>query len=168
MTTTEWVRALPKVELHCHIEGTMRPGTVANGPRQRSVAAGGRRRPACSSTTISTGFIRVFWLVQSVLATPDDWERLALESMLDGATHGLRLPRGVLHPGPSPGRGAGLGRDRRRARPRASPPPRRQSGARCRLIFDIDRAFGPAAAEEHVERAGPGSGEAGYPGAATA
>ena len=27
--TTDHVRRLPKVELHCHVEGSARPGTIA-------------------------------------------------------------------------------------------------------------------------------------------
>jgi adenosine deaminase len=33
----ELFRALPKVELHCHLEGTMRPGTVTDLARQNRV-----------------------------------------------------------------------------------------------------------------------------------
>ena len=32
------VRALPKVELHCHIEGTMRPGTVIDLAGEAGIA----------------------------------------------------------------------------------------------------------------------------------
>lgn len=35
------------------------------------------------------GFLKVFWLVQSMLATRDDWARLAYESVVDGAAHGV-------------------------------------------------------------------------------
>jgi adenosine deaminase len=31
------LRALPKVELHCHVEGTMRPGTVVDLARKNAV-----------------------------------------------------------------------------------------------------------------------------------
>ena len=46
MDYTEYLRRLPKVELHCHVEGTLRPQTVADLARQaRHRAADHRRRP---------------------------------------------------------------------------------------------------------------------------
>ena len=61
--------------------------------------------------------------------------------MLDGAAHGLRYREAFFTPAVTC-RGQDLGRHRRRARSWA----RRRRAAdrrRCRLIFDIDRAFGP-------------------------
>lgn len=96
-----------------------------------------------------TGFLNVFWLVQSVLHTPDDWERLAYESIVDGARHGLRHREAFFTPARHLASGqqlddviAGLDRGLAAAE--------RDTGVTCSLIFDIDRDFGPARAKEHV------------------
>ncbi len=80
---------LPKVELHCHIEGTMRATTLIELANRQ-----GTELPATNPTELYRydsldGFLKVFWLVQSTLATRDDWARLAYESVIDGAAHGL-------------------------------------------------------------------------------
>ena len=80
---------LPKVELHCHVEGTMRPATVVELARRNGVAL-----PTADPTLLYRydsldSFLAVFWLVQSTLATRDDWARLAYESVVDGAAHGV-------------------------------------------------------------------------------
>jgi adenosine deaminase len=80
---------LPKVELHCHVEGTMRPATVVELARRNGVAL-----PTADPTLLYRydsldSFLAVFWLVQSTLATRGDWARLAYESVVDGAAHGV-------------------------------------------------------------------------------
>ena len=37
-TLAEALRTLPKVELHCHVEGTMRPTTVVDLARRNGIA----------------------------------------------------------------------------------------------------------------------------------
>jgi adenosine deaminase len=82
------LRALPKVELHCHLEGAIRPGTVIELARKNGVALpDGDIRDQYRYGSLDE-FLRVFWLVQSVLADRDDWARLGYESVLDGAAAG--------------------------------------------------------------------------------
>jgi adenosine deaminase len=84
----EALERLPKVELHCHIEGTMRPATVVDMAR-----ANGVELPTEDVTLLYRygsldEFLTIFWLVQSVLQSPADWARLAYESVVDAAEHG--------------------------------------------------------------------------------
>jgi len=82
------LRALPKVELHCHLEGAIRPGTVTELARKNGVALpDGDIRDQYRYGSLDE-FLTVFWLVQSVLADRDDWARLGYESVLDGAAAG--------------------------------------------------------------------------------
>jgi adenosine deaminase len=82
------LRALPKVELHCHLEGAIRPGTVTELARKNGVALpDGDIRDQYRYRSLDE-FLTVFWLVQSVLADRDDWARLGYESVLDGAAAG--------------------------------------------------------------------------------
>src|SRR6201996_2414477 len=84
----EALRALPKVELHCHVEGAMRPETVVDLARKNGVPLpAGDIRDLYSYGSLDE-FLKVFWLVQSVLHDRDDWARLGYESVLDGAAAG--------------------------------------------------------------------------------
>jgi adenosine deaminase len=142
---------LPKVELHCHVEGTMRPATVVELARQN-----GLELPTADPTelyryTSLDSFLEVFWLVQSALASRDDWARLAYESILDGAAHGLVYRETFFTPARHLAGGqdlaeivAGLAEGLEAAE--------KETGARGMLIAGIDRAYGGAAGREMVER----------------
>ena len=149
MISTELLRTLPKVELHCHIEGTMRAETVRD-----FAVANGIELPTDDVISLYdyddlTGFLDVFWLVQSTLCTPDDWERLAHESILDGAQHGLRHREAFFTPARHLAAGQDLG-DIVAALDRGLAAAERETGTTCTLIFDIDRDFGPSVADQHV------------------
>ena len=74
----EALDALPKVELHCHIEGTLRPGTLIELARRNGVALPTTNLDELYRYDSLDGFLRVFWLGQSTLAARDDWARLGL------------------------------------------------------------------------------------------
>lgn len=138
------LRALPKVELHCHVEGTMRPETVGDLARKNGVALpAGDIRDLYRYGSLDE-FLRVFWLVQSVLADRDDWARLGYESVLDGAAAGrvyaevFVTPARHLAAGQSlasvlEGLSAGLAAGDT------------ETGGQTRVIVDLDRAYGPEA-----------------------
>lgn len=78
---------IPKVELHCHVEGTVRPTTVIELAEKA-----GRSLPVDDPAALYRydsldSFLAVFWLVQETLVSPDDWARIAYESLIDGASH---------------------------------------------------------------------------------
>ncbi len=143
--------ALPKVELHCHVEGTVRPATVVELARKNE-----RPLPTDDPTELYryhslNSFLDIFWLVQSLLVDREDWERVAYESIIDAAPHGLRYREMFFTPARHLAAGqplaeivAGLSSGIARAE--------RETGVRCRLICDIDRAFGPMAGMELVEQ----------------
>ena len=143
--------AIPKVELHCHVEGTVRPATVLELARKA-----GRPLPVEDPaelyryTSLDT-FLAIFWLVQETLTEPADWERIAYESLVDAAPHGLRYRETFFTParhlaagqqlvGIIDGLSAGI------AAAEAD------TGVRCALIADMDRAYGPAAGLQFVEQ----------------
>jgi adenosine deaminase len=141
---------LPKVELHCHIEGTMRATTLIDLADRQGIEL-----PATDPTELYRydsldGFLKVFWLVQSTLATRDDWARLAYESVIDGAAHGLIHRESFFTPTRHLEAGQDLadivaGLDEGLAAAEA------ETGAACLLIADMDRAFGPERGLEQVE-----------------
>jgi adenine deaminase len=145
--------AIPKVELHCHVEGTIRPATVVELARKN-----GRRLPTDEPTELYRfdsldSFLAIFWLVQELLADPDDWERAGYESVVDAAPHGLRYREMFFTPARHLAAGqelaeivTGLSRGVERAEA--------ETGVRCMLICDIDRAYGGGAGRELVELLG--------------
>ncbi len=146
-----WFSALPKVELHCHIEGTMRPATITELSATHALPLPAASLDELLTYDNLTDFLTVFWFVQSVLRTPDDWERLAYESIVDGAAHGLRYREAFFTPARHLKNGQRLA-DIVVALDRGLDAAERETGARCRLIFDIDRAFGPSVAVDHVRQ----------------
>jgi hypothetical protein len=81
---------IPKVERHCHVEGTLRPTTV-----KELAAKAGRPLPVDDVAELYRydsldSFLAVFWLVQEILVAREDWARIAYESLVDGSAHGLR------------------------------------------------------------------------------
>ncbi|MET1002185.1 MAG: adenosine deaminase [Acidimicrobiia bacterium] len=141
---------LPKVELHCHVEGTMRPSTLVDLAHRNAVSLPTDDPTALYQYASLDDFLRVFWLVQSTLVTRDDWARLAYESVVDGAAHGLIHRESFFSPARHLESGQDLagivaGLDEGMAAAEA------ETGATCFLVADMDRAFGPAAGLEFVE-----------------
>jgi adenine deaminase len=142
---------LPKVELHCHIEGTMRATTLIELANRQGIELPATDPAELYRYDSLDGFLKVFWLVQSTLATHDDWARLAYESVIDGAAHGLIHRESFFTPTRHLEAGqdlanivAGLGEGLAAAEA--------ETGATCLLIADMDRAFGPEKGLEQVER----------------
>jgi len=144
---------IPKVELHCHVEGTVRPETVIELARKagRPLTVDDPRELYRYESLDS--FLAVFWLVQEVLTDRDDWARIAYESLVDAAAHGLRYREMFFTPARHLAAGQDLGAivagltdgiERAEA----------ETGVRCLLIGDIDKAYGPAAGLELVEALG--------------
>jgi adenosine deaminase len=145
--------AIPKVELHCHVEGTVRPETVIE-----LAAKAGRPLPAERPEDLYRydsldSFLSIFWLVQETLVTPDDWARIAYESLLDGAAHGLRYREMFFTPARHLAAGQDLGAivD---GLTRGIEAAEAEAPVRARLVCDVDRAYGPEAARDLVERMG--------------
>jgi len=147
---TDVYDAIPKVELHCHVEGTVRPVTVMELARKA-----GRPLPVDDPeqlyryTSLDT-FLAVFWLVQETLTEPADWERIAYESLVDAVPHGLRYRETFF----TPARHLAAGQDLEGIVAGLSSgiaAAEADTGVRAALIADIDRAYGAAAAVEFVE-----------------
>lgn len=142
--------ALPKVELHCHVEGTIRATTVVELARKAK-----RRLPTDDPRDLYRfssldSFLAVFWLVQELLRTADDWEQAAFESLVDAVPHGLRYREMFFTPARHLAAGQDLA-DIVAGLTRGIEAAEHATGVRCQLIADIDRAFGAAAGEELVE-----------------
>ncbi|HEX5578540.1 MAG TPA: adenosine deaminase [Candidatus Limnocylindria bacterium] len=152
MTDRDAYDALPKVELHCHVEGAVRPSTVVELARKHGVTLPTSDPVELYRYHSLDSFLDIFWLVQSLLQDADDWERASYEYLTGAAPHGLRYAEVFFTPARHLAGGqklrdivAGLSRGIARAEAEAN--------VRAMLICDIDRAFGPAAALELVGEA---------------
>jgi adenosine deaminase len=144
---------IPKVELHCHVEGTVRPSTVLELARKA-----GRPLPVEDPTELYRydsldGFLAIFWLVQETLATREDWARVAFESVVDGAAHGLRYREMFFTPARHLAAGQRLG-EIVAGLTEGIEAAEAATGARCMLIADMDRAYGGGGGTELVEQLG--------------
>ena len=151
MELREALDRLPKVELHCHIEGAMRPETVADLARKN-----GKALPVDDPRDLYTyedldGFLSIFWLVQECLGDRDDWSRLAYESVVDGAAHGLVYRESFFTPARHLEAGQDLA-DIVAGLADGLAAGEAETGTRVMLVCDMDRAYGGAAARELVER----------------
>jgi adenosine deaminase len=147
------VDRIPKVELHCHVEGTVRPATVVE-----LAAKAGRPLPVADPADLYRydsldSFLAIFWLVQETLVERGDWARIAYESLIDGAAHGLRHREMFFTPARHLAAGQDLG-SIVAGLTEGIAAAEAETGVRCLLIGDIDRAFGPAAGLELVEGIG--------------
>lgn len=142
--------AIPKVELHCHVEGTVRPATVLELARRH-----GRSLPTEDPTELYrfdslNGFLEVFWLVQSLIGDREDWARVAYESLVDAVPHGLRYREMFFTPARHLDAGQALA-DIVDGLSEGVEAAERETGVRCSLICDIDRSYGGAVALELAE-----------------
>jgi adenosine deaminase len=148
--TRDGLDALPKVELHCHIEGTLRPETLVELARRNGIGLPTVNLDELYRYDWLDSSLRIFWLGQSTLAARDDWARLAYESVVDGAAHGVVYRESFFTPARHLASRQDLadivaGLDEGLAAAEA------ETGSRCLLIADMDRAFGPAAGLELVD-----------------
>ena len=152
-TLEDFTGALPKVELHCHLLGTVRRATF-----EALVRRAGAPIPAAEIEAFYTrgekpvGVLRVLRALDAqLLKTPDDLYRLTAEYLEDAAAHGVRYAEFFWNP-------TGTARDSGIAYPTALAPivrairdAEKASGIVGRLVPSIDREASPAAALEMVE-----------------
>jgi adenosine deaminase len=104
MPTAELLRSIPKVQLHCHLEGTLRASTFVDLARRRGVALTYRRgqarevlptfeEPADPEAVYRFAdfqeFLMAFAAVSRALAEPADYGRLAAEYVEDALAHNV-------------------------------------------------------------------------------
>lgn len=135
---------LPKVDLHCHVEGTMRPTTVVELAAKNGIALPTSDPVELYSYTSLDSFLTVFWLVQSLLVDRGDWSRLAYEAVVDSAAHGLVYGEFFFTPARHLDAGQSLA-DIVAGLDEGLVAAEETTGTHVRLIADVDRAYGPGA-----------------------
>jgi adenosine deaminase len=151
MDYAEYLRRLPKVELHCHVEGTLRPRTVAELAAEHDIALPTDDVDRIYDYETIYEFLEIFRLVNSTVVDRDDFARIAYESIEDGHRLGnLRYREMFFNPTLHTTRGIpmatiidGLIDGCHSAE--------HDFGVRCRLIADIYRQDSPEMALQMTE-----------------
>ena len=148
------LRSLPKVELHCHVEGAARAATVAELAAKHGVPLGVDDPDDLYLYESLADFLAAFGTVCSAFVDASDFHRLAYEATEDAAAAGTRYREMFFSPGFHLDRGvpfhtlwdglvSGIADGET------------DHGVRTRLIMDVDKpkGIGPAMALLEVARA---------------
>jgi adenosine deaminase len=151
MDFATYLRRVPKVELHCHVEGTLRPATVVDLAAKHGITLPTTDVEGIYRYDTIYEFLDIFRLVNSTVVDRDDFARVAYESLADGAAAGnLRYREMFFNPTLHTSRGVpmatiigGLADGCRAAES--------DLGVTCRLIADVYRQDAPVVARQMVE-----------------
>jgi adenosine deaminase len=83
------LRSMPKIELHCHLEGCVRPETLLDLADQNDVALPTRDPARLYDYHDMASFLSLFEQLSSALCTPADFARVTYESLADTARIGV-------------------------------------------------------------------------------
>lgn len=95
----ELLRELPKVELHCHIEGSARAATLAELAKKNGVELPSENVDELFAFTSLNQFLEVYGVLVESLKTADDYRRITYESLEDAAAAGVCYRETFFSPG---------------------------------------------------------------------
>ena len=88
MDYADYLGQVPKVELHCHFEGTVRAATFADLARKHDVALPTDDVAKLYDYDTIYEFLKIFGMVSSTIIDREDFARCAYESLEDGVKLG--------------------------------------------------------------------------------
>jgi aminodeoxyfutalosine deaminase len=91
----------PKIELHVHLEGTVRPRTLLEIARRNDIALPGDTAEELQELYAFTDlahFIDVWFLVTAALRTADDFRQITVDYAEEAARHGAVYVEGIFAP----------------------------------------------------------------------
>jgi adenosine deaminase len=151
MTSADVLR-LPKVQLHCHLEGTLHPERFRELARHHGVDIGFRASAALSATYAFADFAEFLLLfrdVASVLREPGDFAALAADYAADAAAQNVRYAELFVSPSVWTRFHHGIDVDATFAAMRSAlDAARAAQGVEVAFICDLTRNFGPERALE--------------------
>jgi adenosine deaminase len=151
--TREWIRGLPKPELHVHLEGTIAPATYERICRRNGIEPVGDPAALFHCEDFDS-FLRAFLRVVRILREPADFAELAYEYLRASAAAGVIHVEFFLSPATQRKFVPGLDLDHLvRAVCEACGRAERHFGISSLLIFDMVRNLGEADAFDDLELA---------------
>src|SRR5690348_10639836 len=95
----DFFRAMPKVELHCHLLGTVRAATFIDLVRKAGAAIAPKDIEAFYIRGEKpVGVLKALRTLDEIIREPDDLHRLAAEYLHDAAVHGVRYAEFFWNP----------------------------------------------------------------------
>lgn len=146
-------QALPKVELHCHLLGTIQRSTLTDWvQRERLAISADEIESYYTRGDKPVGVLKVLRLLErQLLRSPDDLYRMTVEYLAAARAHNIRHAEFFWNP-TGTARDAGIGyRDGLQAILRGMQDAEHDHGISSLLIPSIDREAGARAAVEMVE-----------------
>lgn len=141
--------ALPKVELHVHLEGAAPPGFIRALAREKNLDISGIFSPNGGYHYRDFWqFLDVYEAATSVLQTPEDYHRLTLAVLEESAAQGVIYTEMFLSPDFCGGRDVSAWREYLHAIREASDLAEKSCGVLLRGIVTAIRHFGPDKARE--------------------
>ncbi len=156
--TREQILRLPKAELHCHLDGSLRPGTLLDLAREYGVALPTSdadalaRYMVCDDVCSLSDYLRRFAITVGVMQHADALERIAAELAEDAARDGVRYLEVRYAPALVTAKGLSL-QDAVEAPLRGLERGARAAGTVSRLILCALRHMEPAHSMETAELA---------------
>lgn len=138
----EW-RALPKVELHLHLEGGAPAPFIRGLAREKDADIAGIFRDDGYDTGDFAHFLKVYEAARTVLTTPEDFRRLTLAVLEESAANGVVYSEAFLSPDFCGGGDVAAWRDYLLAIEDAATEAQRTLGITLRGIVTSVRHFGP-------------------------
>lgn len=148
----DFLHAIPKAELHCHLLGTVRQDTfTALARREQAPLADDEITAFYTRGEKPVGVLRVLRALDAwLLKRPDDLHRVTYEYLQDAAGHNVRHAEFFWNPTGTARDGGIPYRDAQSAILRAVEDAQRDFGIGARLVAAIDREASPAEAVEMV------------------
>lgn len=144
------LRRLPKVELHCHVEGAARAATILELAARYGVDLPSTEPDELFAFTDLNQFLSIYDIICASLRTADDFHRIAYEACEDGVAAGVRYREMFFSPGfviklgvPVETVWAGVSAGVADAN--------HDLDIECRLVLDFDKPTGPGHALEMVD-----------------
>lgn len=151
--TSEHIRRLPKVELHCHLEGAARASTIAELASKHGVTFPVDDPADLYEFTSLNQFLEIYDVICQSLRDADDFRRITYEALEDAAGAGVRYREMFFSPGFVIRLGVPVETvwDGVRA---GLLDARRDLDLNARMVLDFDKPTGPAHALEMARFAG--------------
>ncbi len=93
MSLDTWIEAIPKVELHVHLEGAIQPETLLLLARRNGIALPADNAAKLRQWYTFTGFphfVEIYLAISSCICTPDDIELVARDFLRGQAAQNIR------------------------------------------------------------------------------